>query len=167
VLSLIHTLCSSLSLQCLHQLLPGNGFQRQTFPSLRVPKLSLCLSYQLLTATAHKDWTAAVLYLSISLTHQPTRSTPLHCTALTELCRSSHMASERTHKEHRLHLFYCCVTSPWMWRVSLLRMYRPLPSNGSTCYNIYKIQDAQICKILRLYSHCHWNSVVKQSVIMK
>jgi hypothetical protein len=39
-----------------------------------------------------------------------------NCTALTrsiDLGRSSHIASERTHRELRLqHLFYCCVTSP-------------------------------------------------------
>jgi hypothetical protein len=34
----------------------GNGFQRRTFHFLWVPELSLCLSYQLLTATAHNDW---------------------------------------------------------------------------------------------------------------
>jgi hypothetical protein len=43
------------SLLCLHQSLSGNGFQRRTFPLLWVPELSPCLSYQLLTATAHKD----------------------------------------------------------------------------------------------------------------
>jgi hypothetical protein len=59
-ISLIHSL-SLLSLLCLHQSLPGNGFQQQTFPLLCVPELSLCLSYQLLTATAHRDWTAAVV----------------------------------------------------------------------------------------------------------
>jgi hypothetical protein len=73
----------------------------------------------------------------------------LNCTALTRLTehgRSSHIASERTHREHRLHhLFYFCVTSP---RTRMLRALhsndctrhvswhllhccvRPLPSNG-------------------------------------
>jgi hypothetical protein len=50
-----------LSLLCLHQLLPGRGFQRRTFPLLRVPDLSSYLSYHLVTATTHNDWTAAVL----------------------------------------------------------------------------------------------------------
>jgi hypothetical protein len=40
----------------------------------------------------------------------------LNCTTLTcwtEIGRSNHIASERTHREHRLqHLFHCCVTSP-------------------------------------------------------
>jgi Trk-type K+ transport system membrane component len=49
------------SLLCLLQLLSGNGFQRRTFLLLWVPELSSCLSYQLLTATAREDWTAAVL----------------------------------------------------------------------------------------------------------
>jgi hypothetical protein len=48
------------------------------FPFLWVPELSPWIRYQLLRATAHKDWTTAVL----SLTHQPTRSAPLHSTAL-------------------------------------------------------------------------------------
>jgi hypothetical protein len=39
----------------------GNGFQRRTLPLLWVPELSPCLSYQLLTATARNDRTAAVL----------------------------------------------------------------------------------------------------------
>jgi hypothetical protein len=48
------TYFSLLSLLCLHQF-SGNGFQRRTFPFLWVPELSPCLSYQFLTATAHKD----------------------------------------------------------------------------------------------------------------
>jgi hypothetical protein len=39
------------------QSLPGNGFQRLTFPLLCVPELSPCFSYQFLIATTHKDWT--------------------------------------------------------------------------------------------------------------
>jgi hypothetical protein len=37
------------------QSLPGSGFQRQIFPLLCVTEISQRLSYQLLTATAHKD----------------------------------------------------------------------------------------------------------------
>jgi hypothetical protein len=52
----------------------------------------------------------------------------LNCTALicrTENGQSSHMASERTHREHRLrHLVYCCMMSP------RTRMLRQLHSNG-------------------------------------
>jgi hypothetical protein len=49
-----------LSLLCLHHF-SGNRFQRGMFHFLWVPELSPCLSYQLLTATAHNDRTAAVL----------------------------------------------------------------------------------------------------------
>jgi hypothetical protein len=52
---------SLFSLLCLHKSLRGNDFQRRTFPLLWVPELFPCPSYQLLTATAHKDKTAAVL----------------------------------------------------------------------------------------------------------
>jgi hypothetical protein len=55
----------------------SSGFQRRTFPFLWVPELSLCLSYQLLIATAHKDWIAAVLSLTRPLTNS------LHSTDLT------------------------------------------------------------------------------------
>jgi hypothetical protein len=89
VLSPIHILYNSLqqalslfSLLCLHQSLPGNGFQRWMFPLLWVPKLLPCLSCQLLTATAHKDWTAAALTNQLT----PLYSTALHSTnTLTEL----------------------------------------------------------------------------------
>jgi hypothetical protein len=50
----------------------GKGFQRLTFPLLWVPKLSLCLTYQLHRSSP----------LTISLTHQPTLYTPLHCSKL-------------------------------------------------------------------------------------
>jgi hypothetical protein len=77
--SLQHVL-SLLSLQCLHQSLPDNGFQPQTFPLLWVPELSPCLSYQPLTASAQNEWTAD-LWL---FTNSPTNSsTP--CTALNSL----------------------------------------------------------------------------------
>jgi hypothetical protein len=46
---------SLLRLLHFHRSLPGNSFQYWTFPLLWVPVLSLCLSYQLLTATTHKD----------------------------------------------------------------------------------------------------------------
>jgi hypothetical protein len=42
----------------------GSSFQRRTFPFLWVPELSPCLSYQLLTVTAHNDWTTAVISLT-------------------------------------------------------------------------------------------------------
>jgi hypothetical protein len=65
-----------LSLLCLHQSLSGSGYRQRTFLLLWVPALSPCLSYQLLTATAHNDCTAAVRYL----THSATKS--LHFTQL-------------------------------------------------------------------------------------
>jgi hypothetical protein len=34
--------------------------------------------------------------------------------------------------------FYCMM-SPWTWRVPLLCVYGPLHSNGSACYNIFKL----------------------------
>jgi hypothetical protein len=66
--SSLHRHLSLLSLLCLHPF-SGNGFQRRTFPFLWVPELSKCLSYQLLTATAHNSWTPAVISLTHSRTH--------------------------------------------------------------------------------------------------
>jgi hypothetical protein len=45
---------SLLSLLCLHQSF-GNSFQWRMFPFLWIPKLSECLSYQFLKASAHMD----------------------------------------------------------------------------------------------------------------
>jgi hypothetical protein len=59
--SLLQHAQSLVSLLCRHQSLPGNGFQQRTFALLWVPELSPCLSYQLLTAAAHNNQTAAVL----------------------------------------------------------------------------------------------------------
>jgi hypothetical protein len=71
----------------------------------------------------------------------PIHFTPLYSTALqslTQLGQSSHMALQQNHREHHLqHLFYCCVISPHMWHILLLRVYGPLPSNGTTCYNTW------------------------------
>jgi hypothetical protein len=42
------------------------------------------------------------------------------------------MSVARTHRKRRLqHLFYCCMTSQRTWHIPLLRVYEPLPSNGS------------------------------------
>jgi hypothetical protein len=46
--TLVFTSASSLPLL-------SSCFQRRTYPFLWVPKLSLCLTYQLLIVTAHKD----------------------------------------------------------------------------------------------------------------
>jgi hypothetical protein len=56
-------------------MLSGNGYQRRTFPLLWVTELTPCLSYQLLTATAHNDCS------DCSRTH----FTSLHCTQLHSL----------------------------------------------------------------------------------
>jgi hypothetical protein len=61
---------------------------------LWVPELSPCLSYQLLTATAHKDWTA-VLWLI----HQPTLHFPaLHCTLSLIVLVISRYGPHRIHR---------------------------------------------------------------------
>jgi hypothetical protein len=90
-----------------------------------------------LPASNSKSWQRPNCISSLSA-HQPTRFIPLSSTALhwiTELGRSSHIALEQTHREHRLqHLFYCSVTSPRAWRIPLLQVHGPLPSNSSTCY---------------------------------
>jgi hypothetical protein len=58
---------SLLSVQWLHQSLSACSCQWWTFPLLWVPELSPCLSFQLLTATAHNYWTT-VLWLTDQLT---------------------------------------------------------------------------------------------------
>jgi hypothetical protein len=84
--------------------------------------------------------------LTHSLTHQPTCSTPLHCTTLhctnsTELGWSSHVASEWSHrKRHLQHHLYRCMTSLCTWRVPLLSVYGPLPRNGFTCYIAHSLR---------------------------
>jgi hypothetical protein len=44
----------------------------------------------------------------------------------TQRRRTSHIASERTHREHHLHHLFCCVTSPYT------RTLRALHDNGCT-----------------------------------
>jgi hypothetical protein len=153
--SLQHAL-SLFSLLCLRQTLPGNGFNGER---------SLTLDFRTIPApqlTASNSNGSQGLNrsspLTHSLTHSPTNSlqfTQSNCTALTnwtELGRSSHTASERTYREHRLqHLFYCYVTSPRTWCVPLLRVYGPLPSNGSTCYIIIISSTAISAWLLELY----------------
>jgi hypothetical protein len=90
---------------------------------------------------------------SSPLTHllsSPLHSTPLHSTNSTDFGWSSHIASEQTHKEHRLqHPFYCCMTSPRMWLVPLLHVYGPLPSNRSTWYIMYAFSCSPFKKLSR------------------
>jgi hypothetical protein len=115
-LSLIHTLYNSLqhilsilSLLCLHQSLPDNGFQRHMFPVFWVLELSPCLSFQLLTATAHNDWTPVLWQ-----THQP--FTSLYCNAYARTCTNTHthtvslivMVITSQHGSHRKHSFCFC-----------------------------------------------------------
>jgi hypothetical protein len=84
-LSLIHTLCSSLqhvlsllSLLSLHLSLLGNGFKRRMFQFLWVPELLPCLSYQLLTVTAHNR--TAVPWLNPLIQQSTLHFPTLHCT---------------------------------------------------------------------------------------
>jgi hypothetical protein len=81
----------------------GSGFQRQTFPYLWDPELSLAC-YQLLTATAHKTWT---LESSKSLTKQQTpltNSTSLTNSSLT--CSDYNISARTAQKTPSL----CCCT---------------------------------------------------------
>jgi hypothetical protein len=88
---------SLLSLLCVHQSMPGNGFQRRTF--LKYPHASATsLKQQQLT------WTA--LQFSNSLTHQPTPHFPaLHCT-LTN-CPGYNISVRTAYKTVLLLLFSC------------------------------------------------------------
>jgi hypothetical protein len=64
----------------------------------------------------------------------------------TEFGQSGHIVSEQTHREsHLQHLFCCCMMSLHTWCIPLLCVYGPLPSNGSTCCNIftYIVRDSQ------------------------
>jgi hypothetical protein len=80
-----------------------------------VSRTVLGLSYQLLTATAHNDWTAVVPYLTHSLT----------CPA--------YNISARTAKKTPLP---CCSTGRCLvTAVGQLRISRSLTSNGSTFHN--------------------------------
>jgi hypothetical protein len=56
-----------LNLLCLHLSLSGNGFQRWTFPLLWLPEMRLCLSYQLLRATAQTTNPSGYLTNPVSL----------------------------------------------------------------------------------------------------
>jgi hypothetical protein len=70
--SLFHTVVFLVNYS-LHYPLPGNGFQRRTFPLLWVPELSPCLSYKFLRETAHNYWTW-VLWLTPrmeAISHKP------------------------------------------------------------------------------------------------
>jgi hypothetical protein len=93
-----------------------SGFQRRTFRSLSVPELSPCLSYQLLTAAAHNDWTAAVLCL---LSHQSTSS--LHSTNSLTAWISSLSCTDRT--IHRPSLLFSFALGTCLFA-------KPLLSNG-------------------------------------
>jgi hypothetical protein len=76
---------------------------------LWVLELSPCLSYQFLTATAHKDWTAAVLRLTL-------------CSTSCRLCATS----VNIHSSSSL---YCMSLTVVVW----LLISQSLTSNGSTC----------------------------------
>jgi hypothetical protein len=59
-------------------------------------------------------------------------------------------SAARIHRERRLqYLFYSCVTSQRTWRVPLLRVYGPLPSNG--CISASTV--LALSKYATLFSH--------------
>jgi hypothetical protein len=92
---LVSTVTSSLPLFC-------SGFEQRTFPFLWLPEQSPCLSYQLLTATDHNDWAAAVH----SLTHQPTDPTlhslsPLQRLTQHNVCAAYNITARTAQKKIR------------------------------------------------------------------
>jgi hypothetical protein len=58
---------------------PVVGWWWRTFPLLWVPEISQCHSCKLLTATAYKDRTSAVLWLTNSPINSSLPCTSLHC----------------------------------------------------------------------------------------
>jgi hypothetical protein len=114
--SLIHALCRSLqhvlkyfqsvvSSPVICSVTPSSG---GTFPLLWVPDIFPFISYQLLTATVHKDWTSVLL--NNSLIDRPTN--PLHFTQqywteLAALHSISYVAPARTTRKTQP--FQCCV----------------------------------------------------------
>jgi hypothetical protein len=191
-ISLIQTLCSSLqhalcllSLLCLHQS-SGNAFQWQTFPFLWVLELSLCLSYQLLTATAHKDWTAAVLKVTNSLTHSLHWLTPrlvaISHQSPTLLAVISRLSSnDGWPPSYSLGMDHIEKTSCNSSSIAASSSYRMdcventasqwlhccvtnlLPSNGFTYHNIQKCYSSLYGSLIILYNWDHvWSSSCKK-----
>jgi hypothetical protein len=69
------------------------------------------------------------------------------------------MSAARTRRERCLqHLFYCCLTSQFTWRVHLLRVYEPLPSNG--CFSTFTVLS------LRKYATIFWE-VITSTILSK
>jgi hypothetical protein len=132
---LSHTVLCPLSL--LHKQLLGSGFQRRIFPALWVPEITPCHSYQLLTATAHKDSTAA-------FTHSPTNS--LHFTQLHSLIVLLKTSMQGPHRKHRsCHILHCWKRSHRRRQCrkhhfpacALTRVRNLLPSNVCCLQNPY------------------------------
>jgi hypothetical protein len=117
------------SVFCLHQSLHSSGFKRRTFPLLWDPELSPRLSYQLLTATAHNSWTAAVFKLILSLTNQlsPLHSTQLHCTALH--CTNCPAYNIWTWTSQKTPLLCCCIHCCVRSHRRVLRRKRRFPAS--------------------------------------
>jgi hypothetical protein len=97
-------------------------------------------------------------YIASGSTNRKTASSIVACwfTAAERCLPHSCIATSatRTHRERRLqHLFYCCVTSQRTWRVPLLRVYGPLPSNG--CFSASTVlalrKYATVCNV---YNTC-------------
>jgi hypothetical protein len=102
-----------------YESLLSNVFQWLISPLLWVPEISPCLSYQLLTATAHKD---------CSLTHETTlHCTALHYTALTVSLIFLRITSRNwPYRKHRSSI-----------AVPLLLVRNLLPSNGRCLQSRY------------------------------
>jgi hypothetical protein len=105
-----------------HSLTRGRVCRLSESQSAVISLLSVCAIYILYVIKCMYVYTTYTGPLSVQA--QYSRSCPIissSCynsslvtwTRWTELGRTSHIASERTHRERRLqHLFYCCVTSP-------------------------------------------------------
>jgi hypothetical protein len=105
------------------------------------------LSYQLLTATAHNNWTPEV----ISLTRQQTHSTQLTLTS----CPDYNILAWTT---QRTPFHYCCATAA----METCLFATPLLSNGSTCHNTI----SRVAHILLVVNICslRWSCIFWMSM---
>jgi hypothetical protein len=131
------------------QPLLGN-FRRRTFPFLWVPKISPYLSYQLLTATAHNEWTSVVLQLTNSVTHRPSNSTRF---SITVLLITPRCGPHRKHRSCSVFMWQFWHRTPedghlwpkhvvkWLRNINrfCVAVYGLLPSNGphlAVCFEV-------------------------------
>jgi hypothetical protein len=151
--SLLHHTHTLVSIVTSSMPLLGNGFQRRTLPFFWVPEISLCLSYQLLTATAY-NWAPEVMWLSHSLINQLTPLRWLTDWQIWLLVTYRH----GPHKKHsfsvcgqllfsgsrRKHYsFTVCYPLPNNGRCTVAYL-AVTPSNGSTCYSTLLIHCKRI-----------------------